>query len=236
VHFFDSPLPAHPTFGLDLIGFEEGECPNPADPCASVVEPRGVNAPAFQAVARIDGIGGFLSAIKDAMQNWRDNAQSQLPGFRDRVARIKLDKGEGGLNLAMKSEKILELSERGKCAGDALVDLFAGSPSTPADPSEHWNDHRFVRYRTSMSLLERFLREYASGYASRADAATESYPDRIAEGTSAPYAFTEAELLFAQATTDEYLALVSKWNEGNLTLDGPGVPRPPSTLRAVPPV
>jgi predicted acylesterase/phospholipase RssA len=233
VHFFDSPLPAHPTFGLDLIGFEPGEGPDEHDPCRAVRQPGEVSAPAYRSVTEITGLVGFLTAIKDAMQNWRDNAQSQLPGFRDRVARIRLDKGEGGLNLTMKSGKIMELNDRGRCAGESLVELFAGDGERRP---QHWNDHRFVRYRTSMSLLERLLRDYDRGYRSPPDLATRSYPERVAEGTSGHYAFTERDLEFAQATTLEYLALVEEWNEKGETLDGPGVPRPPSILRAIPPV
>ena len=41
---------------------------------------------------------------------------------------------------------------------------------------------------------------------------------------------------FAKETTARYLALVADWNDKRKTLDDEGVPRPPSTLRAVPPV
>lgn len=233
VHFFDSPLPTRPTFALNLSGFERGETPDPDDPCKAVREPGDVNQPAYAAVAHIDGLGGFFAAIKDAMQNWRDNSQAQLPGFRDRVIQVKLDKGEGGLNLTMKSDKITELNARGKCAGDRLVALFAGDGTTM---SPRWNDHRFVRYRTSMSLLERLLRSYARGYSSPADSVTLGYADRVAQGTDPPYPFTEASLALAQETTDTYVGLVDEWNTEGTTLDDGGVPRPPSTLRAVPPV
>src|SRR5712691_10988285 len=71
VHFFDSPLPTRPTFGLHLTGFEPGEQPNPTDPSVSVFDPAFVNRPTRESWAEFDSVSGFLVAIKDAMQNWR---------------------------------------------------------------------------------------------------------------------------------------------------------------------
>src|SRR5207244_1099598 len=39
VHFFDAPLPARPTFALNLGGFARDEHPNPDVPAANVVAP-----------------------------------------------------------------------------------------------------------------------------------------------------------------------------------------------------
>lgn len=233
VHFFDSPLPTRPTFALNLTGFAPGEEPHPDDPCADVSAPPRVNEPAYPPVAYIDSIWGFLTAIKDAMQNWRDNAQAQLPGFRDRVIAIKLAQGEGGLNLTMDAQKIEGLNQRGVCAGDRLLALFAGDGVTKP---QQWNDHRFVRYRTTMSLLERFLRSLTTNYVGPPDQVTIPYPERVALGTAPPYALSQRSLKVAQRTTSDYLDLVAGWNRAHETLDDQGVPRPPSTLRAVPPV
>lgn len=230
VHFFDGPLPTRPTFGLNLTAFEPWEQPDRANPCAAVRSPAPVNQAAHQSIAQIDGLGGFLTAIKDAAQNWRDNAQAELPGFRDRVVHLKMAKGEGGLNLTMKTCKIEELNARGVCAGEKLVELFADD-GTPKP--KQWNDHRFVRYRTTMGLLERFLRSYSRGYDEPVDAATIPYAERVAAGNVAPYPFTAAALAFAQDTTEDYTEMVEDW--GGQTLDDEGMPRPPSTLRAVPP-
>ena len=233
VHFFDSPLPSRPTFALNLIAFEPGEQPDPEKPCDAVVDPVGVSKPAYEPMVRIDGLRSFFTAIKDAMQNWRDNAQAQLPGFRDRVVDIKLAKDEGGLNLTMDSEKIKHLNLRGECAGEHLVTLFAGDGT--AKP-KHWNDHRFVRYRTFMSLAERLLSAYSNSYNATPDAVTTPYPDRIEQGTVAPYPIPKRSMAFARETTAAYLKLAADCGPGSHTLDDADVPRPPSTLRAVPPV
>jgi predicted acylesterase/phospholipase RssA len=236
VHFFDAPLPTRPTFALDLTGFEPGEAPDRNDPGKSVEDPDPVNAPGQSPAAEIDSMAGFFIALKDAAQNWRDNAQARLPGFRERVVQIKLATGEGGLNLTMPPDTIAELSERGAFAGGRLVTLFSGPPDGAPQPTAHWNDSRFARYRVTMSLTERWLRVIRSGYRADPDRVTMPYVDRIREGIDAPYAFPNpATLEFAETTTDAYLGLVDGWAEGE-TLDGEGVPRPATTLRAVPPV
>jgi hypothetical protein len=232
IHFFDSALPTRPTFGLNLTGVEPGHRLDPEDPCAAVRPPGDVEDPAYQPVANVTSMGSFLVAIKDAMQNWRDNAQARLPGFRDRVVNLELAANEGGLNLAMTSQKIEELSNRGRCAGEALVDLFAGDGTSE---TEHWNDHRFVRYRTSMSLVEGWLRGYRRGYTGAPDSITISYPDRVALGMKRPYAFpSRSSMDFAKAAASAYVSLVDGWDAAGDTLEDEGVPRPPSTLRAVP--
>jgi predicted acylesterase/phospholipase RssA len=236
VHFFDSPLPTRPTFALDLTGFPPGEGPDRNDPSRSVADPAAVNAPEQDTATEITTLMSFFTALKDAGQNWRDNAQARLPGFRERVVHIRLAAGEGGLNLTMPADKIAELSERGAYAGGRLLELFSGPPGGPPGRTPHWNDSRFARYRVAMSLTERWLRGYLRGYRADPDRVTMPYPDRVRAGIEPPYRFpSQAILDFAEQTTAEYLGLVDGWTPEE-TLDGEGVPRPATTLRAVPPV
>jgi predicted acylesterase/phospholipase RssA len=233
VHFFDSPLPTRPTFALNLTGFESGDGPDPADPCHAVALPRDPNARAFQPLVQFTSLTGFLTAIKDATQNWRDNTQARLPGYRDRVAHIRLDRGEGGLNLTMDNEKVLDLSARGACAGRGLVDLFAGPPGSAAETT-HWREHRFVRFRVTMAVTERHLDGFAYGYCFPFGADRAGYPTLVGQqATARPYPFaTRGRLRFALRRSAEYVELT----EADETLDDGGVPRPPSVLRNVGPV
>ena len=240
IHFFDSLLPSRPTFGLQLTGFPPGEnAPEKLeDQCEAVTPPGPVADQAPVTTAVIEDLFGFFTAIKDALQNWRDNAQSQLPGFRDRIAHIKLARGEGGLNLAMDAKVVGRLNKRGECAGEDLIELFVGDGTSPA---RHWNDHRFTRFRVAMSALERVLRGYEEKYdwpINKGDLVTTPYVERIAAGGDPPFALGPKELKFAQTVTDAYRELVGTWGEGDnrQTLDDAGVPLPPSVLRAVPPV
>jgi predicted acylesterase/phospholipase RssA len=233
VHLFDASLPTRPTFALHLTGFEPGDGPIRDDPCHSVDGPTAPNKPATEPMAQFSSLFGFFTAIKDAMQNWRDNTASRLPGSRERVVHIRLDKHEGGLNLTMDEDKVTELSERGACAGRELVDAFAG-PEGFAGETGHWNDHRFVRFRVAMSLMERQLADLAYGYTHNFGAGATDYGGLAAQHeTASPYPYgSKARTTFADARAKEYVRL-SKEPE---TLDDPVVPRPPSATRRVPPV
>ena len=83
-------------------------------------------------------------------KNWTDNTQLRLAGYRDRVAHISLDdRTEGGINLNMPTPLIEELSERGRFAAAMLVDRFTGHNHRLSS-----DNHRWVRYRSLMRLLE----------------------------------------------------------------------------------
>jgi hypothetical protein len=102
------------------------------------------------------------------MQNWRDSAQLAVPGYRDRVVHIGLRPNEGGLNLAMSAELIASLAERGRCAGDRLIENFARR-----DPDEdYWDVHRWTRFRSSAAAIEDLLTRLHGGYEYRPGAAS----------------------------------------------------------------
>jgi predicted acylesterase/phospholipase RssA len=231
VHFFDSPLPTRPTFALNLAGFGDGEAPVTDEQCKNVADPAPVNRAARENWIAIDSMFAFFVSIKDAMENWRDNAQARLPGFRDRIIHIKLAKNEGGLNLAMDEEKVRELTERGACAAERLRILFSGDKATP-ERTQWWNDHRFARLRVTLSVLEQFLRALERGYTAPSDVVSDPYAKRLSEGTHAPYALTPDLLKLAERTLADYVELVSTWR--NDTLSDRNLPHPTAVLREVP--
>jgi hypothetical protein len=242
VHFFDSPLPRRPTFALNLSGFlpEEGERSGDdelPDAREYVRRPDRAGAKAaFEPQREIKTVRAFAVAIKDAMQNWRDNAQARLPGFRERVVHIHVGRGEGGLKLNMEEGRIKHLSERGGIAGLYLVEDFSGPVDAPPEVSTHWNDVRFTRYRIAMQGIEGLLRSYVRGYEFEADDASTPYPARVEQGAQrAPYPFGTARLRrFAQRSSGRYVRLVRFWERKRMTLSDPHSPRPPAELRPTP--
>jgi hypothetical protein len=139
----------------------------------------------------------------------------------------------------MSPKTITDLTARGACAGDRLVEVFNCSggiaQGDELDPLVcRWNDHRFARFRTAMAVLDRYLREIRRGYTAPVDLVTTPYPARIAEGDLPPYALPDPAI--ALETTSSYVDLVAAWEDAAITLDDEAVPRPGSTLRAVPPV
>jgi hypothetical protein len=99
----------------------------------------------------------------DTIRNWRDNTQGAVPGFRDRIVHVKLTADEGGLNLNMDATKVRSLSQRGRFAGVRLRERF-GEAGAKGDPL-NWNSHRWTRYRTSMALLQKTMRQMRRAFA-----------------------------------------------------------------------
>jgi predicted acylesterase/phospholipase RssA len=235
IHFFDSPTPTRPTFGLQLTGFEPGDGPKDDDPGHSVEDPPLTGSDARRLRADMHDLVGFLAAIKDAMQNWRDNTQSELPGFRERIEQIKLAPDQGGLNLTMTEDQIKALTQYGEIAGERLVRLFTGSVERDPVETKRLKIHRFARYRVTMSVLERFLGDFAYGYGHDPDLGT-PYPDLVEEGSAdGSYKFGSAGRKLAAGVRSEIYEELGNDVTPGTSLDDAGVPRPSAALRTVPP-
>ena len=181
VHFFDSPLPGRPTFALNLREFhpdyprsEEDEAENSWVPTSNG-DGQSEWWNRFDASAGLTSILGFVGAITDAMQNWVDNGQLKVPGYRDRVVHVSLDTEEGGLNLNMSPDVIRRLGVRGQLAAAKLARRF--SPDGDGTVLT-WDNHRWVRYRSAMNVLERLLTQIRRRYDAPADG-QRSYADLV---------------------------------------------------------
>jgi predicted acylesterase/phospholipase RssA len=154
LHFFDSALPGHPTFAVNL------KSPHPDHP----IEQGGrVYLPDSNREGRLrywpepndhrpfGGLAGFLNSIIKTMQNWRDEIQFPYPGYRDRIVQISQRDDEGGLNLNMPEEAIRALSEAGELAADALIASFHPGG---AKLGEGWRNHEEVRLTTFLGIFE----------------------------------------------------------------------------------
>ena len=162
LHFFDSALPSRPTFAINLRKFhpdrpqQEKESEN--------IHMASTNTEGMYATwSRFGSFMGFASALLKTMQNWTDNLQAQTPGYRDRIVHIQHSDKEGGMNLNMPDSVIKALTERGKYAGKTLVKRYTTAPAGTKEIVS-WDNHKWVRYRSTMSALERFLIEYERGY------------------------------------------------------------------------
>jgi hypothetical protein len=178
IHFFDAALPLWPTFGLKL----EDELTRylPIGPIQKPVDPkltwdpqsnsqaetnrfflpaqneygRGESWSRFDlAPTRAGQLIGFLGGLLDASRNWRDRMLTRAPGVRDRVVRIYLKDGEGGLNLKMEPELVTKLASLGEQAAERLIERFEVGSSHPMG----MNNHRWVRLRNLSAVLERDL-------------------------------------------------------------------------------
>lgn len=102
----------------------------------------GANQPSQPEWSEINSLFGFLASIFSTAQNYRDNMQSRLPSYRERIVQVRLRANEGGINLNMPPEKINEIKDRGKLAGHALCEDF------------RFRHHLWVRFLVLMAELE----------------------------------------------------------------------------------
>jgi len=184
-------------------------------------------------------LSGFLSAIINTMQNWTDNAQTHLQGYRDRVVHISLnEKIEGGMNLNMSPPVISSLSERGQRAAAKLVERFT-APSNQQILS--WDNHRWVRYRSTMALLEQLLKAMSLAVANPmpGDRRYIELIRRTPTEFPTSYRWRDSDQqTFADESTGELLELARKWGDGKSKIATAsfteGAPRPQPELRVRP--
>lgn len=159
IHLFDSFVPAWPTFGVSLYDLPETAqdqsecCKYEGNPLTKKVKlptlHRDNMAPrwnGFDELADVhDRIVGLLGAMLGTIKDWSDAKLARMPGVRDRVVRVGLAPGIGGLNLLMTEAQIRCLADQGKEAVRQLLARFA-RPDLPSGQARGWDEHRWVRF------------------------------------------------------------------------------------------
>lgn len=238
VHFFDSPLPRWPTFAINLRPFHPDYKPD-ADEHKNIWMPIDNGSGRLEQWVHFDtgkpvsSFSGFLRAIFDTMQNWIDNTQLKMPGYRDRVAHVYLTDEEGGLNLEMKEGAIDRICTRGQCAGELLRDRFTNAI---AGCELDWDNHRWVRYRSTMTLLEKYLHDIAHSYESAALKSERTYPNLVARGHGerpTSYEFKPGQQPFAAEMGKKLMELIKAWDAFQQDFKE-GTPKPIPELRIRP--
>jgi hypothetical protein len=241
VHFFDQPLPRWPTFAFNLRRFHPDH-PRSADERENVWMPETNTGGIEEWWDRFDTERGdlrrltaFGAAILDTMQGWMDNLQMRGPGYRDRVVHVSHEEEEGGLNLDMPRETILALAERGRCAAALLRRRFAPEPDK-APHALSWDNHRWVRYRSALELIERMLRGLRRGYRS-GPPELRSYQALADRGASSPpnsYRWARrAQAEFALEAADTLVHLAEEWAWRGESF-AEGAPKPTPEIRILP--
>ncbi|MGH7291106.1 MAG: hypothetical protein ACREJT_07855, partial [Myxococcota bacterium] len=123
------------------------------------------------------------------MQNRVDEAQMRVHGYRDRISHVSMSKDEGGMNLTMPAERITSLTARGRAAARRLLDAY--TPPDPEGDAITWDNHRWVRLRSSLAVLEQMNSRFAEGYSRTPDSPDERlYEELFADPPS--YEFNSA--------------------------------------------
>lgn len=235
VHFFDSPLPRHPTFAFNLGPFPPGREKSTAQVDNSYLPTSnlgGLQRPWYPLGTR--GVGawaGFLLLMVHTAREWVDGAQVVMPGYRDRIVTVFHDDKEGGMNLSMPAPVVTDLAERGREGAAKLVSAFAGTPGSGT--AKGWDNHRWVRFRTATSGLAQWLRQFAEAY-EHDEPGTTPYRDFAGPDASAPlpsYKVTQAQRAELNRRTGQVMDLAGQWSDD--VLEG-SAPKPAPLLRLVP--
>jgi predicted acylesterase/phospholipase RssA len=146
IHLFDSFLPMWPTFGISLDKRDPGS-------------DRDVWLPEFHTSGRGDSwdhgpeesgwkLGAFVMSLWKTTWHWNDSTMMRMPGVRDRVVRIYLEPGEGGVNIRMDAPTIRALGDKyGKPAAEKFIAKFVGRGG------RGWREHRWVRFNCLLIAL-----------------------------------------------------------------------------------
>jgi hypothetical protein len=141
VHFFDASLPRWPTVSLNL-----GRHPDSA-PQQDVSLPQDWDPDNIPEQPLSDSGLSLASGVFNTAMSWRDNLQSSMPGYRNRIAQVRTRSNEGGTNLFMPREVVASMALRGALAGARLRTRFH-------DDSQ-WDRFRWLRLRVAVSNVER---------------------------------------------------------------------------------
>lgn len=149
IHLFDALLPRWPTFGIAL-GTRSRLRPEQRVWLPDFhMQGRGDRRDRFDDPPRPPAgrrLAGFLSALLYTTWRWNDAASMRMPGVRDRVVRVLLEPGEGGLDIAMSGAQVLALARYGTEAAEAFRRRFVDSGSG-------WDEHRWVRFNALVTSL-----------------------------------------------------------------------------------
>lgn len=245
VHFFDTLLPLRPTFAINLRGFHPNRewAARPDVPeSEKVYRPENNRGGMDEWWSRFDegkrdlgGVLAFLGALKTTALNWGDNEQMKVPGYRDRVAHISHSKDEGGLNLDMPAGVLCRLSERGRIAGELLRDGFT-MPATPERRTD-WRNHKWVRLRTSATLLDEAIRSVGVAYDDTNATGVDSYREllRLNGSDQRSYEMTKGQRDLTRTLfegTEEHGAAAGGLLEAAARLHAARMGQPPIRLEA----
>lgn len=273
IHFFDSPLPSRPTFGITLVDetIEHREV-NPdagegdlqqrhrEENWKRIWMPRKNQQDTYKVIQYNDfekgggSLGGFFFATFQTARNWSDTELTLMPGYRDRVVIVKLNKHEGGLNLDMPDEVIEQIGKRGAQAGQLLAARF--DPNITHDPlynedvQLNWTNHRWARFRMVMAATEQMLRKITHRWHMDSEcpqdlpAGVETYKSMLDDQSRVPdYKWAdEKQFVYACEAINELIGLVDKWQGDHNSFIGSGAnpnadtPRPIAQLRLMAPV
>ncbi|HEY6123964.1 MAG TPA: hypothetical protein VIV63_04880, partial [Steroidobacteraceae bacterium] len=162
------------------------------------------------------------------MQNWRDQVQIGMPGYRDRIVHVCHSDSEGGMNLNMDPKVIEDLAEGGAGAAGLLRKAFVPGDDPLAGG---WYNHRRIRMRTLLAGIDQKLRRINIVLGRPG---SPGWVDVVSDADSDAYQFkSEKHRALAKEVLQDLAQLGRKLDESGIDL-ADGVPRPESEWRPTP--
>lgn len=231
LHLFDGPVPRWPTFGIDLTDLRPDRAAE-----GRTWMPKSNSADLLPDWTRLDAKRGLaatatlISSIVDAARNWVNSLQAIVPGYRDRIVHIALSPDEGGLNLSMPPNILSSLAGYGTQAAQDLIDHFILGTDNGKPTPMTWDNQRWIRYRSTVALLETFLAKFAYSM-SNPEPGDMPYAQLVARQPHDPpptgYRFTPEQTPIAIDETAKLIAIGEAMKDGQLQ---PGSPKPQPAL------
>jgi hypothetical protein len=177
----------------------------------------------------LGNIASFVGTIVSTMQNWQDQMQLVMPGFRDRIVHVCHTDQEGGMNLNMPTEIITVLANSGAKAAENLIKGFAigGGLASP----NAWDNHQRIRVRTLLCLIQQQLETISKGLAYQQNPTWEQIV-----GNQEPPSFPFKPVQLADAANQlllEFEKLARGFPDATVPLCA-GTPRPSPELKVAP--
>lgn len=153
IHMFDAPLPVRPTFAfsLDDLLCDASKVKN------RVALPENASQGMGVQIKEIRTLSDFGWQIISSAKDWQDQLLSEITGQRERIIRIFLADGEGGLNLSMQPQVSRQLMKWGYDAGCKFT-----------NGSFDFDEHRWRRllalYKHMDESLEAINETWHAGY------------------------------------------------------------------------
>lgn len=252
IHFFDAWLPGRPTFGINLTSLPDEAIAldntnhkihvNPAylsmpvkpsklrftrtntdiDPITKAVYIPKADQYLQPEWVEIRSLFNFIGAIFSTAQNYRDNTQSMLPSYRERVVQVRLRDDEGGLNLAMPQNTIAAVKKKGEKAGEKILEYF------------NFEHHQWVRFQVLMALLEDQLEKMETVLRNKKLDYEKLAKDQQDQDRKYPYSRNESWCKDALDRVEKMRNLIQKDWSKPLVFKDDDTPLPEPVLRVMP--
>ena len=143
IHFYDGLLPRWPTLAIALDASADPENGS-VDIDRTDTAPRPQDAP----LSLVDALGRIIQTAG----GWRDQVQTSLPGYRERVCVVGLTRKQGGFNFDMARADVAGAMLLGRDAGRMLCgEVVNGKPGFDLQ------EHRYRRFLVAYARLEETL-------------------------------------------------------------------------------